>query len=67
MRRARILPLADEDRIDRKIASSLGSAMTTVERMRERFVEEGLEAVLDLYEEPYDSTRPAVCCEEASL
>jgi transposase len=46
IRRARILLLADEGRIDREIASFLGSAVTTVERVRKRFVEEGLEAAL---------------------
>ena len=42
----RILLLADEGRIDKEIASFLGSAVTTVERVRKRFVEEGLEAAL---------------------
>src|SRR5918996_5232915 len=46
IRRARILLLADEGRIDKEIASFLGSAVTTVERARKRFVEEGLEAAL---------------------
>ncbi len=46
IRRARILLLADEGRIDKEIASFLGAAVTTVERVRRRFVEEGLEAAL---------------------
>jgi transposase len=46
IRRARILLLADEERIEKEIASFLGSAVTTVERVRKRFVEEGLEAAL---------------------
>jgi transposase len=46
IRRARILLLADEDRLDKEIASFLGAAVTTVERVRKRFVEEGLEAAL---------------------
>lgn len=46
IRRSRILLLADEDRIDKEIASFLGAAVTTVERVRKRFVEEGLEAAL---------------------
>jgi transposase len=46
IRRARILLLADEGRIDKEIASFLGSAVTSVERVRKRFVEEGLEAAL---------------------
>lgn len=46
IRRARILLLADEDRIDKDIASFLGAAVATVERVRRRFVEGGLEAAL---------------------
>jgi transposase len=46
IRRARILLLADEGRIDKEVASFLGAAVTTVERVRKRFVEEGLEAAL---------------------
>ena len=34
IRRARILLLADEGRLDKEIASFLGSAVTTVERVR---------------------------------
>jgi transposase len=46
IRRARILLLADEGYIDKEIARPLGAAVTTVERVRKRFVEEGLEAAL---------------------
>jgi transposase len=46
IRRARILLLADEGYIDKEIARVLGAAVTTVERVRKRFVEEGLEAAL---------------------
>ncbi len=46
IRRARILLLADEGYIDKEIAWALGAAVTTVERVRKRFVEEGLEAAL---------------------
>lgn len=46
IRRARILLLAQEGYIDKKIARALGAAVTTVERIRKRFVEEGLEAAL---------------------
>src|SRR3712207_6100835 len=46
IRRARILLLADESYIDKEIAQALGAAVTTVERVRKRFVEEGLEAAL---------------------
>jgi Winged helix-turn helix len=46
IRRARILLLANEGRLDKEIASFLGSTVTTVEGVRKRFVEEGLEAAL---------------------
>ena len=46
IRRARILLLAEEGYIDEEIARALGAAVTTVERIRKRFVEEGLEAAL---------------------
>jgi transposase len=46
IRRARILLLAKEGYIDKEIARALGAAITTVERVRKRFVEEGLEAAL---------------------
>lgn len=46
IRRARILLLADEGYIDKEIARALGAAVTTVERVRKRFVEEGLEDAL---------------------
>ncbi len=46
IRRAHILLLADEGYIDKEIARPLGAAVTTVERVRKRFVEEGLEAAL---------------------
>jgi transposase len=38
--------LAEEGYIDKEIARALGAAVTTVERVRKRFVEEGLEAAL---------------------
>src|SRR5215210_3161985 len=48
LRRAHILLLADEGLLDREIARAINSAVTTVERTRKRFVEEGLEAALSL-------------------
>ena len=57
IRRARILLLADEGRIDKEIASLLGSAVTTLERVRKRFVEEGLEAALYKAFEPEEARR----------
>lgn len=46
LRRARILLLADEGLLDREIARAMNAAVTTVERVRKRLVEEGLEAAL---------------------
>jgi len=46
LRRAHILLLADEGLLDREIARAINSAVTTVERTRKRFVEEGLEGAL---------------------
>src|SRR5215203_4566122 len=46
LRRAHILLLADEGLLDREIARAISAAVTTVERTRKRFVEEGLEAAL---------------------
>ena len=46
LRRAHILLLADEGLLDREIARAINAAVTTVERTRKRFVEEGLEAAL---------------------
>jgi transposase len=46
IRRAHVLLLVDEQRTDKEIAGVLGAAVTTVERVRKRFVEEGLEAAL---------------------
>ena len=44
--RARILLLADEDRPDDEVAAVLHTSRSTVERIRRRFVEHGLEAAL---------------------
>jgi transposase len=45
--RARILLLAADDRPDEQVASILHSSRSTVERIRRRFVEHGLEAALN--------------------
>ena len=49
---ARILLLADETRgeacSDAEIVLALGTSLRTIERLRKRFVTEGLEAALDL-------------------
>jgi transposase len=46
LRRAHILLLADEGLLDKEIARAMNAAVSTVERTRKRFVEEGLEAAL---------------------
>lgn len=46
VRRAHTLLLADEGKPDEAIASALHVGVSTVERTRKRFVEEGLEAAL---------------------
>ncbi len=45
--RARILVLAAEDRTDEEVAAVLHTSRSTVERIRRRFVEQGLEAALN--------------------
>ena len=53
---ARVLLLADELHgepcLDAKIVSSLGTSVRTIERLRNRFVTEGLEAALDHRPQP---------------
>ena len=44
--RARVLLLADEGRTDDQIAASVHVGTTTVERLRRRFMEDGLDATL---------------------
>jgi len=46
IRRARILLLADEDRLDTAIADAVGCCVATVERVRKRCAAEGVEAAL---------------------
>ena len=46
LRRAQMLMLADEGPTDEEIARALDGSVSTVERVRKRFVEEGLEAAL---------------------
>lgn len=56
VRRAQVLLLAAAGRIDEDIASALQIGVSTVERARRRFVEEGLEA--SLRERPRPGARP---------
>jgi transposase len=46
IRRARILLLADEDRLDAAIADAVGCCIATVERIRKRCAADGVEAAL---------------------
>jgi transposase len=46
LRRAQMLLLANEGLTDQQIARALDGSVSTVERVRKRFVEEGLEAAL---------------------
>jgi len=46
VRRAHLLLLAAEGKTDRQIGEALHTGAATVERLRQRFVEEGLEAAL---------------------
>src|SRR5437762_10408514 len=46
VRRAHVLLLADEGKTDHQISEALHTGTATVERLRKRFVEEGLEAAL---------------------
>jgi transposase len=46
IRRAQILLLADEGRLDEAIAAALHCGLSTVARTRQRFVEDSLEAAL---------------------
>jgi transposase len=52
LRRARILLLAAEDRLGAEVAAAVGCCVATVERVRRRCAEEGVEAALR------DRTRP---------
>src|SRR5688572_12115845 len=52
VRRAQTLLLAAEERIDEEIAAALHIGVSTVERTRRRFVEEGLEAALREHARP---------------
>ena len=56
VRRAQALLLAAEDKTDAVIAEQLRMGVTTLERLRRRFVEEGLEA--SLRERPRPGARP---------
>jgi transposase len=56
VRRAQALLLASEEKTDEVIAEQLRMGVATLERLRRRFVEEGLEA--SLRERPRPGARP---------
>jgi transposase len=56
VRRAQAMLLAAEDKTDEEIAEQVRMSVTTLERLRRRFVEEGLEA--SLRERPRPGARP---------
>lgn len=56
VRRAQALLLAAEDKTDQEIAEQVRMSVTTLERLRRRFVDEGLEA--SLRERPRPGARP---------
>ena len=52
LNRAHVLLLADEDTLDTEIAETLHIGLSTVERIRKRFVEQGLEGALSEHPRP---------------
>ena len=76
VKRSLILCKADEGLTDQQVAEAVMVGPSTVIRVRQRFVEGGLERalndracmedVLDLYGEPYDPKRPVVNFDETS-
>jgi putative transposase len=61
--RARILLKADEQLADEEIAEAVGTSVATIERTRQRFVEEGLRA---LNERPRPGARPKLSAKGAA-
>src|SRR4029453_14494597 len=61
--RARILLKADEELADEEIAEAVGTSVATIERTRQRFVEEGLDA---LSERPRLGARPKLTAKGAA-
>jgi transposase len=61
--RARILLKADEQLADEEIAETVGTSVATIERTRQRFVEEGLDA---LNERPRLGARPKLTAKGAA-
>lgn len=65
VRRAHVLLLAAEDKTDRQIAAALHTGTATVERLRKRFVEEGLAAALS--EKPRPGAKRKLDGKQAAL
>ena len=65
VRRAQALLLASEDKTDEVIAEQLRMGVATLERLRRRFVEEGLEA--SLRERPRPGARPKLGPKEQAM
>ncbi len=65
VRRAQALLLAAEGRTDEVIAEQIRMSVTTLERLRRRFVEEGLEA--SLRERPRPGARPKLGPKEQAM
>jgi transposase len=65
VRRAQALLLAAEDKTDEVIADRLRMGVATLERLRRRFVEEGLEA--SLRERPRPGARPKLGPKEQAM
>ncbi len=56
LKRAQVLLAADEGKIDEEIAGAVRVHVVTIERIRKRYVEEGLEAALS--EKPWPGKAP---------
>jgi transposase len=65
VRRAQALLLAADDKTDEVIAEELRMSVATLERLRRRFVEEGLEA--SLRERPRPGARPKLGSKEQAF
>jgi transposase len=65
VRRAQALLLAADEQTDEVIAGQLRMSVTTLERLRRRFVEEGLEA--SLRERPRPGARPKLGPQEQAM
>lgn len=65
LRRAQVLLLADKGKTDEEIVEAVGVVRATVERIRKRFIEGGLEYALS--EQPRPGGRPKLDGRQAAL